>query len=226
MLFGEAHNAAILDFAADPRNENDPLPIQFLPQAELPVEPTGDTEESELSTEDNEKSPTSASEPNPRKTVPGRTNSLQHNLLSFSEPESDLKPPLYSNKLRPRNKTAPAKKSSAKKVSRDGVKKAKKAKKRPYQKIPMAPLPAKLLSLGRDQHGNVKRRKPGVTALHEIKHQQKDGVAEGAILQWMPFARLVRDVMLDIPAPDGKKWRIQIEALNALRFACEQMVQN
>lgn len=64
------------------------------------------------------------------------------------------------------------------------------------------------------------------TALHEIKHQQKDGVAEGAILQWIPFARLVRDVMLDIPTPDGNKWRIQIEALDALRFACEQMVQN
>ena len=64
------------------------------------------------------------------------------------------------------------------------------------------------------------------TALHEIKHQQKDGVAEGAILQWILFARLVRDVMLNIPTPDGNKWRIQIEALNALRFACEQIVQN
>jgi hypothetical protein len=51
VLFGEAHDAAIIDFAADPRNENDPLPTQFLPEAELPLEPTGDTDESELSTE-------------------------------------------------------------------------------------------------------------------------------------------------------------------------------
>jgi hypothetical protein len=32
--------------------------------------------------------------------------------------------------------------------------------------------------------------------------------------------------MLDILTLDSNKWRIQIKALNALRFACEQIVQN
>ena len=100
--------------------------------------------------------------PIPRKTVPSRTNSPQHVLSSSPEPESDFEPPLLSTKPRPCNKTAPVKKSSAKKVSQDCVKKA---KKRPYQKIPMAPLPAKLPSLGRDPRGNVKRRKPGSKCL-------------------------------------------------------------
>lgn len=51
MLFGEDQSAAIIAFAADPRNKNKPLPIQFLPRDKLPVQPTGDTDESELSTE-------------------------------------------------------------------------------------------------------------------------------------------------------------------------------
>ena len=51
MLFGEAYAAAIVDFAADPCNENDPLPTHILPEAELLVEPTGDTDKSEPPTE-------------------------------------------------------------------------------------------------------------------------------------------------------------------------------
>ena len=51
MLFGDAHNRAIEAFAVDPRNENDPLPTYIVPEAELPREPTGLTEESAPSTE-------------------------------------------------------------------------------------------------------------------------------------------------------------------------------
>ena len=48
MLFSKAYAAAIIDFAANPCNKNNPLPTYILPKAKLLVEPTRDTNKLEL----------------------------------------------------------------------------------------------------------------------------------------------------------------------------------
>ncbi|CAK42234.1 uncharacterized protein An15g00650 [Aspergillus niger] len=67
--------------------------------------------------------------------------------------------------------------------------------------------------------GRVRRYKPGTVALKEIRKYQR---SYDLLIQKLPFARLVREVALDLlPSEVGAELRWQSHAIQALQEAAE-----
>lgn len=68
-------------------------------------------------------------------------------------------------------------------------------------------------------HGRPRRYKPGTVALKEIRKYQR---SYDLLIQKLPFARLVREVALELlPADVGAELRWQSHAIQALQEAAE-----
>ncbi|KAK1149898.1 centromeric DNA-binding histone H3-like protein cse4 [Aspergillus melleus] len=68
-------------------------------------------------------------------------------------------------------------------------------------------------------HGRVRRYRPGTVALKEIRKYQR---TYDLLIQKLPFARLVREVALELlPADVGSELRWQSHAIQALQEAAE-----
>ncbi|KAJ5203987.1 histone H3 [Penicillium cinerascens] len=114
---------------------------------------------------------------------------------------------------RPAGKTtttdSPARKSTAGKTKPTTSPRAKKAGKRPSNVQPGDPTPT----------GRRRRYKPGTVALKEIRRYQR---SYDLLIAKLPFARLVREVALDLlPADVGAELRWQSHAIQALQEAAE-----